>query len=231
VVAPLLLEALADLGLGLGVDQVDPDRLGLLEALDAVDRLDEVGELEADAGEDRAVAVALEVAARPGDDGLGRQVLDRPSEKSMIARSRSSRSWEPQTLTASGTAAAIARRSASRSCQSRKCSSGASSRISRIFATRASIDSRFSAAAAWTPMLASRNSSPRPSRSNCGSSPRAARAPGARRPRSAAARSPRRSSRGRTAAAGTAPTTRPTSRTRAPCAAAASAGRRARCRA
>jgi hypothetical protein len=76
VVAPLLLEGLADAGFGLGVDQVDADRLGLLETLDAVDRLDEVGELEADTGEDRPVTVALEVAAGPCDDGLGRQVLD-----------------------------------------------------------------------------------------------------------------------------------------------------------
>jgi hypothetical protein len=88
-----------------------------------------------------------------------------PSEKSMIAFSRSSSACDPHTLTAVGTAAAIARRSASRSCQSRKCSPGASSRISRIFATRAAIDSRFSAAAACTPMLASRKSAPRPPRS------------------------------------------------------------------
>jgi hypothetical protein len=43
----------------------------LLEALHAVDGLDEVVELEADAREDLAVAVALEVAAAAGDHRLG----------------------------------------------------------------------------------------------------------------------------------------------------------------
>ena len=45
----------------------------LLEPLNAVDRLDEVVELEADASEDFAVAMTLEVAARPGNDRLGAQ--------------------------------------------------------------------------------------------------------------------------------------------------------------
>ena len=62
----------------------------------------------------------------PAITGFVARYWIRPSEKSMIARSRSSRSCVPHTLTASGTAASIARRSASRSCQSRKCSSGAS---------------------------------------------------------------------------------------------------------
>jgi hypothetical protein len=70
VLAPLPLEGLPHLPLGLGVDEVDPDGLGLQEAVDPVNGLDQVGELEADADEDRPVAVALEVAAGPGDDRL-----------------------------------------------------------------------------------------------------------------------------------------------------------------
>jgi hypothetical protein len=61
---PFAFEHRADAALGLGVDQVDPHRLRLQESLDAVDRLDEVVELEADAEEDRPGAVALEIAAR-----------------------------------------------------------------------------------------------------------------------------------------------------------------------
>ncbi len=76
VLPPFPLELGADPAFGFGVDQVDPDRLGLQEPMDAVDGPDEVSELEADPGEDRAVAVPLEVAPGPGDDRLGGEVLD-----------------------------------------------------------------------------------------------------------------------------------------------------------
>jgi hypothetical protein len=69
--APTCLEVAPDLGLGLGVDQVDRDLVRLEEAPDAVDRLQPVVELEADAGEDRAVAVVLEVAAGAEHRRLG----------------------------------------------------------------------------------------------------------------------------------------------------------------
>jgi hypothetical protein len=73
---PLAFERLAHAALGLAVDQVDPHPLRLQESLDAVDRLDEVVELEPDAKEDRPGAVPLEVAARSGQHRLGRQLLD-----------------------------------------------------------------------------------------------------------------------------------------------------------
>jgi hypothetical protein len=71
VLGPLALQGPYDLALGLGVDDVDAHRVRLLEALDAVDGLDEVVELEADADEDRPVAVPLEVAAGPAQRRLG----------------------------------------------------------------------------------------------------------------------------------------------------------------
>jgi hypothetical protein len=73
VLGPLRLERVDDVTLGLRVDDVDPDGTVLEEPVDAVDGLDEVVELEPDAGEDRAVAVPLEVAAGAGQDRLGQQ--------------------------------------------------------------------------------------------------------------------------------------------------------------
>jgi hypothetical protein len=105
----------------------------LAEAVGAVHRLDEVVELEADAGEDLAVAVALEVAAAAGDDRLRRQDPVRPSLKSMMRSSRSSRSCEPHTLTASGIACLQAWRSSSRSCQTMKWSPGLGDELAHLW--------------------------------------------------------------------------------------------------
>ena len=48
------------------MDDVDTDTAGLLEALQPMDRLNEVVELEVDTDVDRSVAVPLEVAAGSG---------------------------------------------------------------------------------------------------------------------------------------------------------------------
>ena len=45
--------------------------IALLKSLDAVAGLDEVIELKPDTAKNRPVAMALEVAARPGDNRLG----------------------------------------------------------------------------------------------------------------------------------------------------------------
>ena len=71
--APLLFEHAADLALRLGVDDVDDDRAGLEEAVDAVHRLDEVVELVTHTEKHHPAAVALEVAAAPEHHGLGRE--------------------------------------------------------------------------------------------------------------------------------------------------------------
>ena len=73
MLSPLAAQRCDDLAFGVGVDDVDADPFGLLEPVDAVDGLDEVGELEVDADEDRPMTVALEVAARSRQDRLGGQ--------------------------------------------------------------------------------------------------------------------------------------------------------------
>jgi hypothetical protein len=84
----------------------------------------------------------------------------------MMARSRASRSWLPYTDTTPGTAASIASRSASRSCQMMRCASAVGSsarRAASSFAMRAGRLSRFSRAASCTPIAALRNIFPCPS--------------------------------------------------------------------
>jgi hypothetical protein len=76
VLLPFLEQGLEDFALGFAVDDVDFAGPRLLEALDAVNGLYEVVELVADAEKDGFVAVALEVAAGSGYDGLGAEVLE-----------------------------------------------------------------------------------------------------------------------------------------------------------
>jgi hypothetical protein len=74
VLPPLPLELAPDVALGFRVNEVDAHGLRLQEALDAVNRLDEVLKLEADAEEHGPRAMPLEVAAAAGDDGLRREL-------------------------------------------------------------------------------------------------------------------------------------------------------------
>ena len=76
VLRPLRLQRMQDLALAFGVDDVDFDFLNLQVALNAVYGLDEVVELEANAGVNRLMAVPLKVAAGAGQDRLRRQVFD-----------------------------------------------------------------------------------------------------------------------------------------------------------
>lgn len=76
VLLPLPFQLAADVALGLGVDQVDAHAAGLQEAVQAVNGLDEVVELEADAQVDGPRAVALEVAAAAGNHRFGGQLLE-----------------------------------------------------------------------------------------------------------------------------------------------------------
>jgi hypothetical protein len=76
---PLLQQRIAAGALVLGIDDVDHDRMLLAEALQAVERLDEVVELVAVARQrdiDRVVAVILEVRTGAGQDRFGREVPD-----------------------------------------------------------------------------------------------------------------------------------------------------------
>ena len=57
MLTPLAFERALHGVLGFRIDQVDDHRLTLQEAVNPVDRLDQVVELEADADEDCAVAV------------------------------------------------------------------------------------------------------------------------------------------------------------------------------
>jgi hypothetical protein len=91
---PLRLERRTT-AVSVGVDNVDRHRAGLEEPIEPVNRLNEVVELEADAGEDRPVAVALQVAAAAEHDGLGAESRNPAVAKSAIESSRSSRSCEP----------------------------------------------------------------------------------------------------------------------------------------
>ncbi len=70
VLVPLRFQGGQHLALALGVHDVDAHALGLAEPVHPVDRLNEVVELEPDASEHLAVAMALEVAAAAGDDRL-----------------------------------------------------------------------------------------------------------------------------------------------------------------
>ena len=74
---PAPLEFGAHVALRFGVDNVDQDVMLLAEAVDTVDGLNEVAELEADAGEYLPPAMPLQVPARARDNGLGRQFLHR----------------------------------------------------------------------------------------------------------------------------------------------------------
>ena len=73
VLLPFALKRAQYFALGFRVHDVNADWLGLTEAVHAVNGLNKVVELEADAGKDLAVAMALEIAARSGDDRFSRQ--------------------------------------------------------------------------------------------------------------------------------------------------------------
>jgi hypothetical protein len=95
------------------------DLVRLQEAPDPVDRLQPVVELEADAGEDRAVAVILEVAAGAEHRRLGGQP-DLAAGEGVGQRLVRLQVLRPVDRGGARARAQIAFRSSSRSCQSRK---------------------------------------------------------------------------------------------------------------
>jgi hypothetical protein len=71
VLLPLSFEDFADAALGFRMNDVDSNRVGLSESLNAVNGLDEVIEFESNPKEYRPVAMTLKVAPAPGNLRLG----------------------------------------------------------------------------------------------------------------------------------------------------------------
>jgi hypothetical protein len=95
VLGPLALQRPRDLALGLGVDDVDVDRVRLPKALEPVDGLDEVVELVSMPTKTAVWQCAGSCSRLPAISGFVERYWNFPSLKSMIACSRSSRSCEP----------------------------------------------------------------------------------------------------------------------------------------
>jgi hypothetical protein len=111
VLAPLLEQDLADLALGLGVDQVHLARPGLAEPLDAVHRLDRVVEAVVDPGEHHLVGL-LQVQPDAEHHRLAEQDRRLAGRHSARRRSASSVVIEPSIDENERPAAASARSSA-----------------------------------------------------------------------------------------------------------------------